>query len=125
MRRNYDNLAKYIMLEHSQEFAELMVGHSNIKILDRLETVEPTVKAHQNDSTLKVQIGAETVIFHTEVQTNNSRKPRWYRVAGYNGFLMNLHEMPVYSNVLYLHPKAGRNDKGYYTSPYYKKIRGF
>ena len=114
MAQHYDSAVKYVMLEHSQEFAEFMVGHSNIKVLERLETEEPTVKAHQNDSTLKVQIGAETVIFHTEVQTDNSRKPMWYRVAGYNGFLMNLHEMPVYSNVLYLHPKAGRNDKGYY-----------
>ncbi len=38
-----------------------------------------------------------------------------YRLAGYNGFLINLHEMLVYCNVLYLHPNAGRDDNGYYT----------
>ena len=96
MAQYYDNAAKYIMLEHSQEFAEFMVGHSNITVLEKLETTEPTLKSHQNDSTLKVQLNNETVILHTEVQTENSRKPMWYRVAAYNGFLMNLHEMPVY-----------------------------
>ena len=114
MAQYYDSAAKYIMLEYSQEFAEFMVGHPNITVLERLETEEPTLKTHQNDSTLKVQLGNETVILHTEVQTDESRKPMWSRVVGYNGFLMNLHEIPVYSNVLYLHPKAGRDDKGYY-----------
>ena len=114
MAQHYDNAAKYVMLEYSQEFAEFMVGHSDITVLERLETEEPTIKTHQNDSTLKVQLPNETAILHTEVQADNSRKPMWSRVAGYNGFLIHLHEMRVYSNVLYLHPKAGRNDKGYY-----------
>lgn len=115
MAQYYDNAVKYVMLEHAQEFAEFMAGHSDIKVLEKLETEQPTLKAHQNDSTLKVQLPNETVIFHTEVQTDDSRKPMWYRLAGYNGFLINLHEMPVYCNVLYLHPNAGRNDNGYYT----------
>ena len=55
-----------------------------------------------------------TVIFHTEVQTDDSRKPMWSRLANYNGFLIHQHEIPVYCNVLYLHPNAGRNDKGFY-----------
>ncbi len=63
---------------------------------------------------MKVQLPDETVIFHTEVQADDSRKPMHYRLAGYNGFLINLHEMPVYCNVLYLHPNAGRDDNGHY-----------
>ena len=114
MAQYYDNAAKYIMLEYAQEFAEFMVGHSDITVLEKLETEEPTLKTHQNDSTLKVQLHNETVILHTEVQADSSRKPMWSRIAGYNGFLINLHEIPVYSNVLYLHPRAGRDDKGYY-----------
>ena len=66
MAQYYDSAAKYIMLEYSQEFAEFMVGHPNITVLERLETEEPTLKTHQNDSTLKVQLGNETVILHTE-----------------------------------------------------------
>lgn len=38
----------------------------------------------------------------------------WSRLAGYNGFLIQQHELPVYCNVLYLHPNAGRNDEGFY-----------
>ena len=114
MAQYYDNAVKYVMLGYSQEFAEFMVGRSNIKVLENLETEQPTIKSHQNDSTLKVQLENETVIFHTEVQTDDSRKPMWSRLAGYNGFLIHQHEMPVYCNVLYLHPNAGRNDKGFY-----------
>ncbi|MXY27176.1 hypothetical protein F4Y59_03300, partial [Candidatus Poribacteria bacterium] len=114
MAQYFDNAAKYVMLQHAQEFAEFMMGSSDIIVREKLETKEPTLKAHENDSTLKVEINNETVILHTEVQTDNSRKPMHYRMAAYHGFLMNLYELPVYSNVLYLHPRAGRNDKGYY-----------
>lgn len=115
MAQYYDNAVKYVMLGHSQEFAEFMIGHSNITVLEKLETEQPTIKTHQNDSTLKVQLPDEMAIFHTEVQTTDSRKPMWYRLAGYNGYLINLHQMPVYCNVLYLHPNAGKNNKGHYT----------
>lgn len=37
-----------------------------------------------------------------------------YRIAGYQGFLISEHQIPVYSCVVYLHPQAGRNDPGYY-----------
>lgn len=114
MAQYYDNAVKYVMLGYSQEFAEFMVGHSDINVLENLETEQPTIKSHQNDSTLKVQLNNETVIFHTEVQTDDSRKPMWSRLAGYNGFLIHQHEIPVYCNVLYLHPNAGKNDKGFY-----------
>ena len=101
MAQRYDNPAKYIMLEYSQEFAEFMVGHSDITVLGRFETQEPTFKTHQNDSTLKVQLGNKTVILHTEVQTDDSRKPMWSRIVGYNGFLVNLRkDHPAKARVL-------------------------
>lgn len=114
MAQYYDNAVKYLMLGYSQEFVEFMAGHSDLKVLETLETEQPTIRSHQSDSTLKVQLDNETVIFHTEVQTDDSRKPMWFRLAGYNGFLIHQHELPVYCNVLYLHPNAGKNDKSYY-----------
>ncbi len=57
MAQSYDNAAKYMMVEHSQAFAEFIVGHSNITVLEKLQTEEPTLKSHQNDSTLKGQLG--------------------------------------------------------------------
>ena len=75
MAQHYDNAAKYVMLEHSQEFAEFVVGHSNITVLERLETEKPTLKAHQNDSTLKVQLPNETA--HPGYFTSSTRHFWW------------------------------------------------
>ena len=38
----------------------------------------------------------------------------WARNAQYQGYLVGEYEMPVYSNVIYFHPTAGRNDTGGY-----------
>ena len=37
-----------------------------------------------------------------------------YRMAGYIGRGIQQHKVPIYSNVIYLRPDAGRNDPGYY-----------
>ena len=39
----------------------------------------------------------------------------WARNAQYQGYLVGEHQMQVYSNVIYFHPNAGRNDPGGYT----------
>ena len=39
----------------------------------------------------------------------------WARNAQYQGYLVGEHQIPVYSNVIYFHPRAGRNDPGGYT----------
>ena len=38
----------------------------------------------------------------------------WARNAQYQGYLVGKYQMPVYSNVIYFHPNAGRNDPGGY-----------
>ena len=38
----------------------------------------------------------------------------WARNAQYQGYLVGKYQMPVYSNVIYFHPTAGRNDTGRY-----------
>ena len=45
---------------------------------------------------------------------DSTRKPMWARNAQYQGYLVGKYEMPVYSNVIYFHPTAGRNDTGRY-----------
>ena len=39
----------------------------------------------------------------------------WARNAQYQGYLVGEYQIPVYSNVIYFHPNAGRNDPGGYT----------
>ena len=114
MAQRYDNTVKYIMFEHADAFAQFVIGDVNVKVLANLETEQATIKAHRTDCTMRVQFPDETAILHTEVQTHTSAKPIWLRLAGYNGFLNHAHEMNVYCNVLYLHPRAGRNDTGLY-----------
>ena len=45
---------------------------------------------------------------------DSTRKPMWARNAVYHGYLVGEHQIPVYSNVIYFHPNAGRNDTGVY-----------
>ncbi len=112
MAQQYDNTVKYIILEHADAFAQFVLGDANVKVLANLESEQATLKAHRTDCTMRVQFPDEIAIFHTEVQTHTSGKPIGMRLAGYNGFLNHAHELNVYCNVLYLHPRAGRNDTG-------------
>ena len=114
MAQQYDSATKFLAHEYPQAFAQFVFGLSDITILERLDTEQPTIKTHRNDSTLKVRLPDKTAILHAEVQAHDSQKPMWSRIAGYQGFLISEHQLPVYSCVLYLHPRAGMNDSGYY-----------
>ncbi len=114
MSQQYDSATKYLTHEYPLTFAQFAFGITDITVLERLDTEQPTIKTHRNDCTLKVRIDNEITILHVEIQTHNSQKPMPCRIAGYQGFLISEHQMPVYSCVVYLHPDAGLNDPGYY-----------
>ena len=111
----FDEIVKYLMAMFAYEFAKLSFGTPDVKVLETLDTEQQTVKVHRNDMTFKVQWHNETVLLHIEVQTEDSRdKPMPLRVISYASELLLRHELPVYSVVLYLSPKAGQNDPGGY-----------
>lgn len=110
----YDISTKYLLLEHSKALIEYFLGRPNVEILEHLNTDQPTFKTHRGDSTTRIRIDDEEVIVHLEVQSGNSPKPMWARLAAYCGFLIGEFQMPVYCMVLYLGPSAGQNDPGYY-----------
>jgi len=114
MPQQYDSATKFLTHEYPQTFAQFAFGLSGITVFERLDTEQPTIKTHRNDSTLKVSLNNETTILHIEIQTHNSEKSMPCRIAGYQGFLISEHQVPVYSCVVYLHPDAGLNDPGYY-----------
>ena len=103
-----------MLLERSKALIEYFLGRQNVEILEHLNTDQPTFKAHRGDSATKIRIDGEEVIVHLEVQSGNSPKPMWARLAAYCGFLISEFQMPVYCMVLYLGPSAGQNDPGYY-----------
>ena len=112
----YDEIVKHLMDRYADEFAMLSFGTSDVQVLETLDTEQQRVKVHRNDMTFKVLLHNETVLLHIEVQTEDSRdKPMPLRVLAYASELLLRHELPVYSVVIYLSPKAGVNDPGGYS----------
>jgi len=66
------------------------------------------------DAPVRVRIGAEEVIVHTEFQTETSQVPMELRFAEYVGRLIREYRIPVYVTVIYLGESAGINDPGGY-----------
>ena len=80
-----------------------------------LETEQPTVKSNRADIFILVSIGGNEAIAHFEMQTHDSREVAMpYRMAGYAGRGIEFFQLPIYSHVIYLHPRAGRTDPGEY-----------
>ena len=113
--KHYDELMKHLMDRFADEFARLAFMTLNVKVLETLDTEQPTIKVHRNDMTYKVRWNDEEVLLHIEAQTQDSRdKPMPLRMLAYASALMLRHELPVYSLVLYLSPNAGHKDPGGY-----------
>ncbi|MDE2742613.1 MAG: hypothetical protein OXI58_13560 [Gemmatimonadota bacterium] len=79
-----------------------------------IDTEQPTVEIHRTDSLIRVRIGSEEALVHHEFQTTDSTPPMPQRMAGYIGRAIGQHGLPIYSNVIYLRPDAGRTDPGHY-----------
>ena len=80
-----------------------------------LETEQPTVKSNRADSFIHANILGKEAIVHLEMQTHDSTQvPMPHRVAGYAGRGIEFFGLPVYSHVIYLHPRAGKTDPGEY-----------
>ena len=114
--RQFDPVVTHIMDRFSTEFAKLLFDEPDLKVIQRLDTKQATIKVHQNDLTFKVQRpNGEVMLFHIEVQTHDSTDiPMPLRVLGYASVLTLRYRLPVYSLVLYLAPNAGRRDSGTY-----------
>ena len=84
-------------------------------MLADLGTEQQIIK-RETDIIKQIRINGHEAILHVELQLRDSTdKPMWARNAQYQGYLVGEHQMPVYSNVIYFHPNAGRNDPGGYT----------
>jgi hypothetical protein len=116
MAQHYDNMAKDLLTDHATDISQFVLGMDDVEVLEDLDTEQQIVIAQRTDSTKRVRINNREAILHIELQLRDStRKPMWARNAAYHGYLVGEHQMPVYSNVIYFHPNAGRNDPGGYT----------
>ncbi len=115
MAQDYDNTGKRLWTDHAADLSRFVLDEENVEILEDLDTEQQTVIARQTDITKHVRVNNQEAILHVELQLRDStRKPMWARNAQYQGYLVGEYQIPVYSNVIYFHPTAGRNDTGRY-----------
>ena len=110
----FDTIAKHLIHTYPHDFARLALHQDDVEILGVVDTEQPTVEAHRTDSLIHVQVGGEEALVHHEFQTTDSSPPMPQRMAGYIGRGIEQHGLPIYSNVIYLRPDAGRTDPGHY-----------
>ena len=115
MAQDYDNMAKNLLTDYATEISQFVLGMKDVKVIESLDTEQQTIIGQQTDSTKRVWVNNREAILHVELQLRDStRKPMWARNAAYHGYLVSEHQILVYSNVIYFHPNAGRNDPGVY-----------
>ena len=115
---HYDELFKHLGENSPNKLAAAALKTEQVRVIDSLNTDQPTVKLHHSDLTFRVSLPdrGEEAILHIEAQTEESRdKPMPIRMLAYVSHLVHQHEMNVYSTVFYLRPPAGQNDPGHYT----------
>ena len=116
MAQDYDNMGKSLWRDHAADLSKFVLDEDDVEVLEDLETEQQTVIARETDIIKRIRINGHETILHVELQLRDSTdKPMWARNAQYQGYLVGEHQMQVYSNVIYFHPNAGKNDPGGYT----------
>ena len=115
MAQNYDNMAKDLFTNHPIDISRFVLGLDQVEVLENLDTEQQIITSHRTDTAARIRVQGREAILHVELQLRDStQKPMWARNAAYQGYLIGEHQIPVYSNVIYFHPSAGRNDPGRY-----------
>lgn len=111
----YDTVSKAIIHQNPKDWVEFTLGITDAEVIQIVETEQPTVKSNRADSFIHVNINGKEAIVHLEMQSHDSREvPMPYRMAGYIGRAIEFFQIPIYSHVIYLHPRAGSADPGGY-----------
>ena len=114
---SFDTISKKRIETNPHDFTQLCFGFeaTGIKVLEVVTPEQPTVEMHQADSLIKTIYNGKEVLVHFEFQTTDSYDPEMsLRMAGYIIRAIETYRLPVYSNVIYLRPDAGKNDPGRY-----------
>ena len=115
---SFDTASKKRVETNPLDFVSLSFkfGVENITVLEIVTPEQPTVEMRQADILIKALYEGTEVLVHFEFQTADSYDPEMpLRMAGYIIRAIEVYRLPVYSNVLYLGPDAGRNDPGKFT----------
>ncbi len=114
---NFDTISKTQARTHPMDFVNLCFKfeQQDVTFLDIITPEQPTLEMHQADMLIKVELNGKEALVHFEFQTTDSYDPEMaLRMAGYIIRTVETYRLPMYSNVIYLRPNAGRNDPGHY-----------
>ena len=115
MAQDYDNIGKKLWADHAEDLSRFVLDADDVQVLADLGTEQQIIE-RETDIIKQIRINGHEAILHVELQLRDSTDtPMWARNAQYQGYLVGKYQMPVYSNVIYFHPRAGRNDPGGYT----------
>ena len=112
---SFDTASKKQVETNPQDFVNLCFkfGSENATVLEILTPEQPTIEMPQVDILIKALRNDREVLVHFEFQTTDSYDPEMpLQMAGYIIRAIEVYRLPVYSNVIYLRPDAGRNDPG-------------
>jgi len=111
----FDTVTKRVVQRNPKAFIQNVLALRNAEEIEILETEQLTLRTHRADSFFRVKMNGKPVIVHCEFQTHDSTDiPMPFRMVGYIGRGVELHRLPIYSYVIYLHPRAGLTDPGEY-----------
>jgi len=108
---SFDTTSKKQIETNPQDFVHLCFGFetTDITVLELITPEQPTVEMHQADSLIKAVYNGKEVLVHFEFQTTDSYDLEMpLRMAGYIIRSIEAYRLPVYSNVIYLRPDAGK-----------------
>ena len=115
MAQDYDNIGKKLWADHAEDLSRFVLDTDDVEVLADLGTEQQIIE-RETDIIKQIHINGHKAILHVELQLRDSTdKPMWARNVQYQGYLVGEYQMPVYSNVIYFHPNAGRNDPDGYT----------
>ena len=112
---SFDTASKKQVETNLQDFVDFCFNfrRENITALELVVPEQPTVEMHQADILIRALHNDREILVHFEFQTTDSYDPQMsLRMAGYIIRAIETYRLPVYPNVIYLRPDAGRNDPG-------------
>ena len=115
MAQEYNNTARILLTEHATDISQFVLDTEDVEVLGNIDTEQQHTVARRTDSTKRIRVDGHEAILHIELQLRDStHRPMWARNAEYQGYLVGQHQLPVYTNAIYFHRNAGKNDPGKY-----------
>ena len=110
----FDTIAKHLIHTYPHDFARFALHQDDVEVLGVVDTEQPTVRSpphrqpHPRTSRRRGGVGPSRVSNHRQQTTHAAAHGRLF------GRGIEQHGRPIYSNVIYLRPDAGRTDPGHY-----------